>query len=150
MKNNEFLTGKFYLKDKNFIVGYINGLADGTWYQFDKSENLIAAYNFKQGNLNGLQMLFDEEENLKYVAFTQDIPIENIEDLDFHEASDYEKQKAYAHIARVEKTLLKENTFFYSNAFPETKNMLEKISFQEKRVNLDLAQIKSSKVKTRV
>ena len=61
-------------KEKDGIVEYDeNGKATGTWYQF-KDGKLAALMTCENGQLNGLQILFDDEEKPQFVAHAENVP----------------------------------------------------------------------------
>ena len=61
-------------KEKDGIVEYDeNGKTTGTWYQF-KDEKLAALMTCENGQLNGLQILFDDEEKPQFVAHAENVP----------------------------------------------------------------------------
>lgn len=73
IKEVEDMTFRHLTKEGDGIVEYDeNGKANGTWYQF-KDGKLLSLNTCKDGQLDGLQIIFDEREKPQFVAYAEHV-----------------------------------------------------------------------------
>lgn len=73
IKEVERMTSRRLTKEGDGIVEYDeNGKANGTWYQF-KDGKLVSLNTCKDGQSDGLQIIFDEHEKPQFVAYADHV-----------------------------------------------------------------------------
>ena len=99
-------------KEKDGIVEYDEtGKATGTWYQF-KDGKLAALMTCKDGKLNGLQLLFDDEEKPQFVAHAENVPFKEYRSKVRYSKVGSEDYPDYAREAHAELNVLKKGEHF--------------------------------------